>query len=290
MITLLVSLLAASLAAITAGQASAQAGPNIRLSPTSGFCSVTIEGTNFSAWTGITIYWDGKEIPAIIDTDQETNFTAIITVPTQTSPGDHEVRAVDGYGDGDSAVFRVIDMTGPQGIPGASVIGPAGEDGINCWDLNENGLPDDEEDINGDGVVDVLDCRGPEGPQGPPGESTVIEGAQGPAGPEGPPGEPGEDGLSIIWRGEWNPDEEYLVNHAVNYEGSAYIATAPSSGAVPAEAGDKWDLMAVKGEAGEVGEAGEAGGGGAVGTTGFFMGLAALILIGAGKVKGWIFG
>ena len=35
--------------------------------------------------------------------------------------------------------------------------GSPGADGINFWDLNENGVADPEEDLNGDGVVDDLD-------------------------------------------------------------------------------------------------------------------------------------
>jgi hypothetical protein len=31
-----------------------------------------------------------------------------------------------------------------------------GADGLNCWDLNANGVADPEEDVNNDGVVDVL--------------------------------------------------------------------------------------------------------------------------------------
>ncbi len=47
---------------------------------------------------------------------------------------------------------------GPAGADGAP--GVDGTDGINCWDLNENGVPDlPDEDLNGDGVVDVLDCN-----------------------------------------------------------------------------------------------------------------------------------
>jgi len=73
--------------------------------------------------------------------------------------------------------------TGPQGPRGEQgeqgEQGEAGDDGIDCWDLNENETPDithDEtnEDVNGDGSVDVLDCKGPQGEQGeqgPPGES-----------------------------------------------------------------------------------------------------------------------
>ena len=37
---------------------------------------------------------------------------------------------------------------------------PAAFLGINCWDLNGNGIKDPEEDINGDGLHDALDCRG----------------------------------------------------------------------------------------------------------------------------------
>ena len=58
---------------------------------------------------------------------------------------------------------------GDDGAPG--VAGPAGADGadgadgISCWDLNQNGIADPEEDTNGDGVVDVLDCQASE-PEG----------------------------------------------------------------------------------------------------------------------------
>jgi len=51
---------------------------------------------------------------------------------------------------------------GDDGKDGAA--GPAGEDGsdgISCWDLNANGVADPEEDVNGDGVVDVEDCQAP---------------------------------------------------------------------------------------------------------------------------------
>ncbi len=46
---------------------------------------------------------------------------------------------------------------GANGSDGAN--GTAGADGVNCWDLNGNGLPDLDEDLNGDGVVDVVDCN-----------------------------------------------------------------------------------------------------------------------------------
>ena len=48
---------------------------------------------------------------------------------------------------------------GKDGAPGESITGPPGEDGIACWDLNENRQADPEEDINNDGVVDTFDCQ-----------------------------------------------------------------------------------------------------------------------------------
>lgn len=61
-------------------------------------------------------------------------------------------------------------MPGEQGPPGAS--------GVNCWDRNNNGEGDLNEDFNRDGKVNVDDCAGavgPEGPMGPPGKSGVSK-------------------------------------------------------------------------------------------------------------------
>ncbi len=47
---------------------------------------------------------------------------------------------------------------GNDGPPGPA--GADGSDGVACWDLNENGVGDlPDEDLNGDGVVDVYDCN-----------------------------------------------------------------------------------------------------------------------------------
>ena len=49
-------------------------------------------------------------------------------------------------------------VAGAPGTPGAD--GSDGAPGLSCWDLNQNGVPDfPDEDTNGDGVIDVLDCR-----------------------------------------------------------------------------------------------------------------------------------
>lgn len=75
---------------------------------------------------------------------------------------------------------------GPQGIKGdkgdqgdQGIQGPPGSTGLNCWDLNENGVCDAAtEDKTLDGLCDVDDCIGPQGEQG----------VQGPEGPQGPAG------------------------------------------------------------------------------------------------------
>ena len=47
---------------------------------------------------------------------------------------------------------------GRDGVAGAD--GADGADGQSCWDLNDNGVGDmPDEDINGDGAVDVFDCN-----------------------------------------------------------------------------------------------------------------------------------
>jgi len=46
---------------------------------------------------------------------------------------------------------------GANGAAGAD--GNDGAAGLHCWDLNENGIADPAEDLNGDGIVDVLDCN-----------------------------------------------------------------------------------------------------------------------------------
>jgi hypothetical protein len=62
-------------------------------------------------------------------------------------------------------------ISGCEGDDGAAgAAGPPGADGISCWDLNQNGIADPEEDINGDGVVDVFDC------QAPPPSAAIIPG------------------------------------------------------------------------------------------------------------------
>jgi len=90
-----------------------------------------------------------------------------------------------------------VGLAGPEGPQGAAGLtgpqgeaGPAGENGLACWDLNGNGKPDSEENLNGDDVIDIGDCQGEKGETGPQGPA----GANGPAGPQGPAGLQGEPG------------------------------------------------------------------------------------------------
>jgi hypothetical protein len=63
-----------------------------------------------------------------------------------------------------------MDCHGADGVAGID-----GATGLTCWDLNGNGLGDPAEDIDGDGLYTVMDCRGAAGPDGQDG----IDGTNG---------------------------------------------------------------------------------------------------------------
>ncbi len=72
-----------------------------------------------------------------------------------------------------------------------------------CWDLNEDGIGDPSEDINGDGNFDELDC----------------DSHMGPAGPTGPEGPAGADGIScwdLDGDGQGDPEEDVNDDGAFN--------------------------------------------------------------------------
>jgi len=162
---------------------------NITLSPSSGFAATTILAENFTGdYTIGLITWDGSPIPSYPDQPfsyEGTSFTAIIGVPTQTSPGVHtiEVTATPMF-EGDNVTanttFTVIDMTGPQGLAGAGGTAPTGPPGPK-GPRGPDGPPGD------------MGPEGEPGPEGLPGE-VGLPGPPGPLGPEGPQGEPGPEG------------------------------------------------------------------------------------------------
>ena len=160
------------------------AAPLLTLSPASGFAALTVVGSGFAPLTAVTVFWNGTQIPTVpspLLANQGGNFTAIISVPTQTSPGDYTVTAsnvgVPGGEFSASAVFRVVSMIGPVGPAGpAGPQGPTGPQGTA-------------------GSTGSTGPAGPEGTVGPQG----LTGPQGPVGPPGPPGESGTaSGLSIL--------------------------------------------------------------------------------------------
>jgi len=190
-LVILTLLLALVLVGATANVVFAQ-NEAITLSPAFGFAAATISGTNFGSGTSIGITWDGNPIPTIpqtVYTDEGGSFTAIITVPTQTSPGQHTIQATDlEVGGVATAIFRVDDMTGPQGHPGipgeTGSAGPAGATG-------EQGM---QGGIGPAGLAGAQGLPGTAGDQGPPGE----QGPAGLAGLRGPTGEPGPAGALSI--------------------------------------------------------------------------------------------
>ena len=113
------------------------------------------------------------------------------------------VGAIGPQGDkGDTGPAGPNGDSGPQGPAG--VVGPQGPAGLSCWDLNNNGTGDANEDVNGDKKIDGADCIGPQGapgtvgeigPQGPAGESGAV-GPLGPVGPKGDTGPVGSVGLT----------------------------------------------------------------------------------------------
>jgi len=77
-----------------------------------------------------------------------------------------------------------------------------------------------------------------------------IEALQGEQGPAGPAGSPGADG-DITWEGAWSAGT-YLINQAVENDGSAWVCTAASTTEEPGPLASDWDLMASKGDVGGV--------------------------------------
>ena len=122
--------------------------------------------------------------------NEELIITAVIAVPTQASPGPHEVKAIqetEGAAPLEAtATFTVDDMRGPAGPRGPEGIG--GSDGAD----GEPGPAGSEGPAGPDGPAGESGGSGPKGEEGPPGP----QGPPGPDGPQGPQGEPGPAGDS----------------------------------------------------------------------------------------------
>ena len=119
--------------------------------------------------------------------------------------------------------------TGPTGEPGLDgEDGSAGEDGINCWDTNGDGINDPAEDTNMDLMWNALDCQGADGADGIIGEQGEQgpQGIQGPQGEQGPAGDPATADGNGIYSGSGTvpTNTEITVTDNINFdENTLYI-------------------------------------------------------------------
>ena len=101
---------------------------------------------------------------------------------------------------------RLVDdrVADPGRIDGIGLEAEAGQDGVdgadglNCWDLNGNGVADPEEDTNGDSVVSALDCQGEDG----------VDGSDGADGQDGTDGANGLNCWDLNGNGIADPAED----------------------------------------------------------------------------------
>jgi len=78
----------------------------------------------------------------------------------------------------------------------------------------------------------------------------------------------GGSGGGVIWRGAWASGTTYLVDDAVSYAGSSYVATAGNVGLAPSAHPSSWGVLAAEGATGPAGATGATGPTGPTGPTG----------------------
>jgi len=120
--------------------------------------------------------------------------------------------------------------------------GVAGSDGLNCWDLNGNGVQDAAEDINNDGSWDALDCKGDTGIAGTAGVNGIGINWLGTLATA--PGSPNvneayynsTDGISYIWDGTgWQivaqdgVGTSFTAGNGISITGNVITATLDTS-------------------------------------------------------------
>lgn len=120
------------------------------------------------------------------------------------------------------------------------------------------------------GYWSVLASQGVAGSTGPSG-ATGLTGSQGVAGPQGitgpvgPTGNTGAAGaVGINYRGAWTSATNYLVNDAVTFGGSSYLALSQNSEQEPDQSPQMWSVLAQAGGTGAQGVAGPTGAGATV--------------------------
>ena len=114
------------------------------------------------------------------------------------------------------------------------------------------------------GDTGATGAQGPQGPQGPKGDT----GATGAQGPQGVPGVNGTNGIGVNWRGAWSSGTTYLLNDAVFFGGSSYIALASNTNQQPDLSPAFWNALAQQGAQGPQGLIGLTGATGPLGPQG----------------------
>ena len=106
--------------------------------------------------------------------------------------------------------------------------------------------------------------RGDRGQQGERGE----RGYDGKRGPKGERGKKGHRGISLMWKGPWDPTHPYDENDIVQYNGSTYIAIDNNCNIIPGSNDTQWELFVAGGTNGQDGIDGIDGTNGTNGTDG----------------------
>lgn len=96
-------------------------------------------------------------------TDSKINAVAMAKVTGLTEA----IAAIPAGPQGVAGADGIDGATGPQGVAGTDgqngINGSDGFNGLSCWDLNGDDITDANEDLNGDGYWDTLDCKGASG-------------------------------------------------------------------------------------------------------------------------------
>jgi hypothetical protein len=133
-------------------------------------------------------------------------------------------------------------------------------------DTGDTGLQGLKGDTGDTGLQGLKGDKGDTGLQGLKGDKgdtgdTGLQGLKGDTGDTGPAGQ------SVKWKSGWSEIVVYVVNDAVSYLGSSYIATVESLNKVPTDS-NYWNIMSIKGDKGDTGDTGLQGLKGDKGDTG----------------------
>lgn len=199
--------------------------------------SVIVEGENFTKDTLVTISNDDDSVELLVD--YEGDFKIIAMVPPVIKTGIYKLQVENENGDDE------VDVQVLQGEPGTA--GAQGEKGLACWDNNNDGEGQPEEDMNADGEYNAYDCKGVQGEPGKDGK----DGENGDNGKTGSAGEAGDDADIFKITSEPPlfavPGDQYLYQVTANdplnpnYNYYFFLASAPEGMMVDYNGKITWD-------------------------------------------------